>query len=179
MSGSLWPHGLYPTRLLRPWKFPGKSTGVGCHFLLQGIFPTQGLNPGLLNCRQTLYRLSHQGSPGCLVGSLNLWIPVCQCWEVFLFLLFSDFPSFPSPVSLYHCDSSPPCFLLFLLEFLLFIYQSSWISLLIFSLFNFPSYFLCPLSSTLPSILLLTFFSFLMWCFSFSGALALVLCSFS
>ena len=41
--------------------FPGKSTGVGCHFLLQGIFPTQGLNPGLLHCRQTLYRLSHQG----------------------------------------------------------------------------------------------------------------------
>ena len=36
---------------------------MGCHFLLQGIFPTQGLNPGLLHCRQTLYRLSHQGSP--------------------------------------------------------------------------------------------------------------------
>ena len=34
-----------------------------CHFLLQGIFPTQELNPGLLHCRQTLYRLSHQGSP--------------------------------------------------------------------------------------------------------------------
>ena len=45
-----------------PWNFPGKSTGVGCHFLLQGIFPTQGSNPGLLHCRQTLYRLSHQGS---------------------------------------------------------------------------------------------------------------------
>ena len=43
--------------------FLGKSTGVGCHFLLQGIFPTQGLNPGLPHCRQTLYRLSHQGSP--------------------------------------------------------------------------------------------------------------------
>ena len=39
---------------------PGKSTGVGCHFLLQGIFPTQGWNPGLPYCRQTLYRLSHQ-----------------------------------------------------------------------------------------------------------------------
>ena len=46
-----------------PWDFPGKSTGVGCHFLLQGIFPTQGSNPGLLHCRQTLYRLSNQGSP--------------------------------------------------------------------------------------------------------------------
>ena len=40
----------------------GKNTGVGCHFLLQGIFPTQGLNPGLLHCRQTLYPLSYQGS---------------------------------------------------------------------------------------------------------------------
>ena len=51
-----------PTKLLRPWDFPGKNTGVGCHFLLQGIFPTQGSNPGLLHCRQTLYRLSHQGT---------------------------------------------------------------------------------------------------------------------
>ena len=42
--------------------FPGSSTGVDCHFLLQGIFPTQGLNPGLAHCTQTLYRLSHQGS---------------------------------------------------------------------------------------------------------------------
>ena len=41
---------------------PGKNTGVGCHFLLPGIFPTQGLNPGLPHCRQILYRLSHQGS---------------------------------------------------------------------------------------------------------------------
>ena len=41
---------------------PGNSTGVDCHFLLQRIIPTQGWNPGLPNCRQTLYRLSHQGS---------------------------------------------------------------------------------------------------------------------
>ena len=39
-----------------------KNTGVGCLSLLQGIFPTQGSNPGLLHCRQILYRLSHQGS---------------------------------------------------------------------------------------------------------------------
>ena len=57
------PHGLEPPRPLRPWDFPGMSTGVGCHFLLQGIFPTQGLNPGLPHCRQTLYPLSQQGSP--------------------------------------------------------------------------------------------------------------------
>ena len=47
----------------RPWDSPGKNTGVGCHFLLQGIFPTQGSNPDLLHCRQILYHLSHQGSP--------------------------------------------------------------------------------------------------------------------
>ena len=38
-----------------PWGFPGKNTGVGCHSLLQGIFPTQGLNLGLLHCKQILY----------------------------------------------------------------------------------------------------------------------------
>ena len=42
---------------------PGKNTGVGCHALLQGIFPTQGSNPGLPHCRQILYHLSQQGSP--------------------------------------------------------------------------------------------------------------------
>ena len=46
-----------------PWDFPGKNTGVGCHALLQGIFPTQGSNPGLLHCRQILYHLNYQGSP--------------------------------------------------------------------------------------------------------------------
>ena len=40
--------------LLCPWDFQDKSTGVGCHFLLQGIFPTQGSNPGLPHCRQML-----------------------------------------------------------------------------------------------------------------------------
>ena len=58
MSDSLPPHGLQPTRLLSPWDFPGKSAGVGCHCLLQGLFPTQGSNRGLPHCRQTLYRLS-------------------------------------------------------------------------------------------------------------------------
>ena len=43
-----------------PWNSPGKNSGVGCHFLLQGIFPTQGSNPGHLHCGQTLYQLSHQ-----------------------------------------------------------------------------------------------------------------------
>ena len=60
---SLRPHGLQPPRLLLPWDLPGKSTGVGCHFLLQGIFPTQGLNLDLLHCRQSLYHLGHLESP--------------------------------------------------------------------------------------------------------------------
>ena len=63
---SLQPHGLKPTKLLCPQDSPGKNTGVGCHFLLQGIFRTQGSNMRLLrllHCRQVLYRLSHQGSP--------------------------------------------------------------------------------------------------------------------
>ena len=47
MSDSLGPHGLWPTRLLCPSDFSGKDNGVGCHFLLQGIFPTQGLNLAL------------------------------------------------------------------------------------------------------------------------------------
>ena len=47
-----------------PWDSPGKNTGEGCHALLQGIFPTLGLNTVLLHCRQILYQLSHQGSPG-------------------------------------------------------------------------------------------------------------------
>ena len=62
VSDSLWLHGLSPTRLFRPWDSPGKSTGVGCPVLFQGIFPAQGSNLGLLYCRRTLYHLSHQGS---------------------------------------------------------------------------------------------------------------------
>ena len=45
---------------------PGKDTGVGCHFLLQEIFPTQGSNSGFLHCRQILYQLSHKGRPRIL-----------------------------------------------------------------------------------------------------------------
>ena len=51
------PQDLYPRNS------PDKNTGVDRHPLLQGIFPTQGSNPGLLHCKQILYHLSHQGSP--------------------------------------------------------------------------------------------------------------------
>ena len=50
-------------RFLCPWDFPGKNTGVGCHFLLQGVFPTQGLNLRLLHWQVDSLPLSHQGSP--------------------------------------------------------------------------------------------------------------------
>ena len=55
VSDSLWPHGLYS-----PWNSPGQNTGVGSLSLFQGIFPTQGLNPGLRHCRWTVYQLSHR-----------------------------------------------------------------------------------------------------------------------
>ena len=60
-SDSSCPHGLYS-----PWNSPGQNTGVGCQSLLQGIFPTQGLNPDLSHCRSILYQLSHKGSPRIL-----------------------------------------------------------------------------------------------------------------
>ena len=59
ISDSLQRHGLHS-----PWDSPGQDTGVGSLSLLQGIFPTQGSNPGLLHCRWILYQLSHKGSPG-------------------------------------------------------------------------------------------------------------------
>ena len=61
LSDSLQPHGLY-----NPWNSLGQNTGVDSLSLLQGIFPTQGSNPGLLYCRQIFYQLSHKGSPGIL-----------------------------------------------------------------------------------------------------------------
>ena len=63
MSNSLWPHGLRPTRLHCLWDFLGKSTGVGCYFLLQGIFLTQGSNLGLPHCRQMLYWATREVNP--------------------------------------------------------------------------------------------------------------------
>ena len=58
-----------PWTTYSPWNSPGHNTGVGSLSLLQGIFPTQGLNPGLLHCRQILYQLSHREAP------LQLYLP--------------------------------------------------------------------------------------------------------
>ena len=70
-----------------PWNSPGQNTGVGSLSLLQGIFPTQGLNPGLLHCRWILYPLSHQGSPGVLA------------WVAYPFSSGSSRPRNPTRVS--------------------------------------------------------------------------------
>ena len=59
MSYSLWPSGLKPARLLHPWNFPGQNAGVGCYFLLQGIFLIQGWNPRLLHLLLGRWILCH------------------------------------------------------------------------------------------------------------------------
>ena len=70
VSNSLWPHGLY-----NAWNSPGQNTGVGNLSLLQGIFPTQGPNPGLPHCRRILYQLSHRGNPQ--IRLVRIWIQPC------------------------------------------------------------------------------------------------------
>ena len=70
MSDSLQPHGLYS-----PWNSPGHNTGVGNFSLLQGIFPTQRCNPGLLHCRLILYQMSHKGSK-------EGWVPMNWCFWI-------------------------------------------------------------------------------------------------
>ena len=89
ISNSLWPYGLYS-----PWNSLGQNTGVGSLSLLQEIFPTQGLNPGLPQYRQILYQLSHQGSVHAYNNtihnsqksettsvSINQWITKCNTFN--------------------------------------------------------------------------------------------------
>ena len=65
-------HGIFQARVPR----------MGCHFLLQGIFPTQGSNQGLLHCRQTLYLLSHEGSPICVcIYHINICAFMLSCFS--------------------------------------------------------------------------------------------------
>ena len=87
------PRTVACTRLLHLWDFLCKSTGVGCHFFLQGIFPTQGLSPGLPHWRQMLYRLSHQGINIDIYINFTLYIlyihmvPLLQngIWDSFMY----------------------------------------------------------------------------------------------
>ena len=84
VSDSLLPHGLYS-----PWNSPGHNTGVGSLSLLQGIFPTQGLNPGLLHCRQILYPWATR--------------EVQEYWSGYPTLLQWIFPTQESNQGLLHC----------------------------------------------------------------------------
>ena len=77
-----------------PWNFPGKSTGMGCHILLKGIFLTQGSNLALPHCRQTLYCLSHQ--LWNLLQHMSVELMMTSCHFIFccpLYFLPSIFPS--------------------------------------------------------------------------------------
>ena len=81
VSDSFQPHELYLQGSSCPWDSPGKNTGVGCHALLQGIFPSQGSNPGILHCRKILYHLSHQGSPYIYPNHTERWTDrQTDCW---------------------------------------------------------------------------------------------------
>ena len=114
MSNTLW--------LLCPWDFPGKNSGVGCHFLLQGMFQTQGLSSSLPRYMQILYCLSHQGikiiftSESHLVMSDSLWPHVLYSpWNSpgqntgvgSLSLLQGTFPIQGSNPGLSHCRWLP------------------------------------------------------------------------
>ena len=79
---SLRHFGLQPARLLCSWDFSGKNTGLGCHFLLQGMFLIQGSNPHLLHCNQILY---HWAMRKCI--HVNYSLPI--------------YPSLPSPLSIH------------------------------------------------------------------------------
>ena len=72
IPNSLQLPGLYPSMLLCPRDFPGKNTGVGCHFFLPRIFPTQGSNPCLLHWQVDSLPLTHQGSQRVKDDAINL-----------------------------------------------------------------------------------------------------------
>ena len=83
VSDPLWPRGVFPARLLCPLNYPSKNTVVGRHSFVQGIFLTQGLNPGLLHCRWILHSLSHQGSP---LFCVCVCVCMCMCITSFSYL---------------------------------------------------------------------------------------------
>ena len=97
-SYSLGPYGPKPTRLLCPWDSPGKHTRVGCHFLLQGIFPTQRMNPHLQRLLHFRWALPAEPSwkPTYVLGICMKYLTIkvkkilfwsCQC--IFFFLIFT------------------------------------------------------------------------------------------
>ena len=107
MSDSLWPCGLYPARLLCPWSSPGKTTWVGSCTLLQEIFPSQGSNPGLLDCRHIPYCLSHQGNPytfSTIIFNPFIVILLFYFLKTFFFFLKSTLKLYLlTPLSIFLC----------------------------------------------------------------------------
>ena len=110
------------TRLLRSWEFSSQSTGVGCHFLLQGICPTQGSNPGLPHCRQNCLSNQHSSAKAppswmawdCSKGTIRFhsWASWPIGREVFLWLFCCSFITLPwllfsQDSSLSYSTSSP------------------------------------------------------------------------
>ena len=97
MSSSLWPHGLQPTRLLCPWDSPGKNTGVGCHLLLQGIFPTEGSSPPLSHWQVDSYCWATKEALSSYWGSVNMgkqiWVVTLGHWLAEGTLALWFFPS--------------------------------------------------------------------------------------
>ena len=105
-----WPHGLWPTRLLCPWNFPGQNTGMGCHFLLQGTFLTQGVSPHLfhlLHWKMDSLPLSHLLS-SCIKSVFPKYLLFLR-WKVLCILnyfldLLVDFHSGQSSNSIFKRD---------------------------------------------------------------------------
>ena len=78
VSNSLPPQGLQSTRLLYPWNFPGKNTGVSCHFLLQGVFPIQGLT--CISCVSCIGRqIVYHCATSIAICYLSIYVCVCVC----------------------------------------------------------------------------------------------------
>ena len=104
VSNSLWPHGLQPTRLLCQRNAPGKNSGMSCHFLLQGIFRTQGSNPSLPHFRQVLYHWVTREPPqslfitsntfGIQVSTDQLWFLGLVVWLLWAAALLSSESAF-------------------------------------------------------------------------------------
>ena len=109
VSDSLGPHGLQLARLLCPWNFPGKNTGGGCNFLLQGIFTTQGSNPCLLHLlrwQADSLPLHHLGNPvNPLVGVMTNLDSILKSRDITLPTKAHLVRAMVFPLVMYGCES--------------------------------------------------------------------------
>ena len=147
MSDSLQPRGLHS-----PWSSPGQDPGVGHLSLLQGIFPTQGSNPGLPYCRRVVYQLSHQGNPQSIY--LPIYLPIYLLTTYLSICLWR----YLSTLSVYlptYLSTCLPTYLSIYLPICLSTYLPTYLSYLHISL---TIYLLTHLLSTYPSINYLYFY---------------------